>query len=62
QKEGAKKEDRGRSRECRNTAVKNRPGLRRVELRISHPPTPGTLLLSYKDLNGGPGESKGGFN
>lgn len=40
--------------------LKNRSGLRKVELRISHPPTPGTLLLSYKDLNRGPGKSKGG--
>jgi len=28
--------------------IKNSPGLRKVELRISHPPTPGTLLLSYR--------------
>jgi len=27
--------------------------LRKVELMISRPPTPGTLLISYKDLNGG---------
>ena len=39
--------------------LKNRPDLHMVELRVSQPPTPGPLPLSYKDLNGGSGESKG---
>jgi len=31
--------------------LKNKPGLRKVELRVSHPPTPGDFASYLKDLN-----------